>query len=272
MDGLHSSGTGKLIILQIRFFFTPWEFFTSVIANGLSLDYSESKSPQVCRTLLSILAVLNNAVLLLFSTRPLISKSSRPFNNSSVTVKRALITIGIINTFMFHSFFSIPLQGRGIYPSFHFISILLCGQPGQQSPRFCKFSYFFCYWLLLDLVVLFRTLLNILTDLNNAEVSMVSIIPSIPILFQSPFWSFACCFKRSNYNWCHHYPHVPHFLLVHCHGPILHLMRFFFLFLFIHLFIYHIFIYHIPDNWWGCVVVEWYPRGRKRPLGRPPQW
>ena len=39
--------------------------------------------------------------------------------------------------------FSILLQGRGTYPSFHFLSVLFCGQPGQQSRQFCKFSFFF---------------------------------------------------------------------------------------------------------------------------------
>ena len=29
--------------------------------------------------------------------------------------------------------FSIPEQGRGAYPSFHILSVLLHGQPGQQS-------------------------------------------------------------------------------------------------------------------------------------------
>ena len=41
----------------------------------------DSKSPQVSRTLLSILAVLNNAVTSIISTRPPTSKSSRPFNS-----------------------------------------------------------------------------------------------------------------------------------------------------------------------------------------------
>ena len=40
---------------------------------------SDCKSPQVSRTLLSILADLNNAVVWLLSTFPLISKSSSPF-------------------------------------------------------------------------------------------------------------------------------------------------------------------------------------------------
>ena len=38
------------------------------------------------------------------SIRPPSSKSSRPFNNSLVTVPKASITIGIIVTFIFHSF------------------------------------------------------------------------------------------------------------------------------------------------------------------------
>ena len=39
---------------------------------------SDSKSPQVSRTLLSILADLNNAVVRMVSTRVFISKSSSP--------------------------------------------------------------------------------------------------------------------------------------------------------------------------------------------------
>ena len=65
---------------------------------------SDSKSPQVYRTLLSILAVLNNVVVWMVSTRPPTSKPSSPFNNPLVTVQSAPITIGIIVTFMFHSF------------------------------------------------------------------------------------------------------------------------------------------------------------------------
>ena len=66
---------------------------------------SDCKSPQVSRTLLSILAVLNNAVVWIVSTRPPTSKSSRHFNNPLVIVPNAPITIGTIITIMFHSFF-----------------------------------------------------------------------------------------------------------------------------------------------------------------------
>ena len=64
----------------------------------------DSKSLQIFRTLLSILAVLNNAVVWMVSTRPPTSKSYSPFNNPLVTVPKAPITIGIIVIFMFHIF------------------------------------------------------------------------------------------------------------------------------------------------------------------------
>ena len=66
---------------------------------------SDSKSPQVCRTLLSILAVLNNVVLWTVSTWRLTSKSSSAFNNPLVTVPKVQVTNGIIVTFMLYSFF-----------------------------------------------------------------------------------------------------------------------------------------------------------------------
>ena len=99
---------------------------------------SDSKSPQVSTTLLSILAILNNAVVWMVPTQSPTSKSSSPFSNPLVTVPKALITIGIIVTFLFHSFF----QGRCTYPSFHILSVLFCGQPGQLSRQFF-YSFFF---------------------------------------------------------------------------------------------------------------------------------
>ena len=84
---------------------------------------SDSKSPQVPRTLLSILAVLNNAVVWMVSTRPPTSKSSSPFSNSLVTVPNTPITIGIIVTCMFHSFFNSLARSR--YFLSHFFSFIL---------------------------------------------------------------------------------------------------------------------------------------------------
>ena len=66
---------------------------------------SESKSSQVSRTLFSILAHLNSAVVWMVSTRPLISKSYSPCINRLVTVPSIRIAISITVTFMFQSFF-----------------------------------------------------------------------------------------------------------------------------------------------------------------------
>ena len=73
---------------------------------------SDSKSPQVSRTPLSILAVVNNVLVWMVSNRPPTFKSSSPFNNPLVTVPNAPITIGTIVTFMFHIFFNSPARSR----------------------------------------------------------------------------------------------------------------------------------------------------------------
>ena len=86
---------------------------------------SDSKSPQVSRILLSILAVFNNAVVWMVSTRPPTSKSSRPFNNPLVTVPKAPITIGIIVTFMFDSFFNSLARSRYLSLFSHSFSFIL---------------------------------------------------------------------------------------------------------------------------------------------------
>ena len=113
-------------------------FHISVSPMVFHWGLSDRKSPQVSRTFLSILAVLNNAVCWMVSTRLPTSKSSSPFSNLLVTVPNAPITISIIVTCMFHSFFQFPSK-----QSFHILSILFCGQPGQQSRLFCKFLFFF---------------------------------------------------------------------------------------------------------------------------------
>ena len=86
---------------------------------------SDSKSPQVSRTLLSILAVINNVVVWMVFSPPPTTKSSSPFNNPFVTVLNTPITIGIIVTFMFHSFFNTLI--RSCYLSFFslFFSFIL---------------------------------------------------------------------------------------------------------------------------------------------------
>ena len=78
-------------------------------------NLSDSKSPQVSRTLLSILAILSNAVVWMVSIHPFISKSSSAFINPLVTVPRTPIIIGINATFRFHSFFSSLVRSRYLF-------------------------------------------------------------------------------------------------------------------------------------------------------------
>ena len=59
------------------------------------------------------------------STRPPTFKSSRPFNNPLVTVPKAPITIGIIVTFMFHSFFNSLTRSRYLSLFSHSFSFIL---------------------------------------------------------------------------------------------------------------------------------------------------
>ena len=108
---------------------------------------SDSKSPQVSRTLHSILAVLNNAVVWIVSTRPPTSKSSSPFSNPLVTVPNAPITIGIIVTCMFHSFFSSLARSR--YLSLFSHSLFYSVVCRDSKVDYFASSLFFFFFLLI---------------------------------------------------------------------------------------------------------------------------
>ena len=104
---------------------------------------NDSKSPQVSRTLLSILAVFNNAVVWMVSTRPPTSKSSRPFNNPLVTVPNAPITIGIIVTFMFYSFFLFYSKVKVLISLFTFFQFYSVVSRHSKVVNFADFLLFF---------------------------------------------------------------------------------------------------------------------------------
>ena len=112
---------------------------------GFLWSLSDSKSPQVSRTLLSILAVLSNAVVWMVSTRPPTSKSSSPFNNPLVIVPNAPITIGIIVTFMFHSFFQFSSKVDVLILLFTFFQFHSVVRWDSKVHNFAN-SLFFC-WL-----------------------------------------------------------------------------------------------------------------------------
>ena len=104
-----------------------------------------SKSSQVSMTPLSILANLNNAVVLIVSPRSLISKSFNLCTNPLVTVQRAPITIGItVPPVFFNS------QARSRYLSFILLSFnftlwfarSLCSSFSWTDSGLCIFHLF----------------------------------------------------------------------------------------------------------------------------------
>ena len=130
--------------------YTRIEFFISALLMDFPWSLSESKSPQISRTLLSILAVLNNVVVWMFSTHPTTCKSSSPFTNPLVTVPNAPITIGIIVTFMFHSFFvQFPSKVEVLiilFPFFQFYSVV---SRDSKVDNFVSSLFFFFFFLLI---------------------------------------------------------------------------------------------------------------------------
>ena len=107
---------------------------------------SDSKSPQFSRTLLSILAVLNNVVVWIVSTHLPTSKSSSPFNNPLVTVPNTPITIGIIVTCMFHRFFNSLAMSRYLSFFSHSFSFILWSA-GTVKSTILQVLFFF--WLII---------------------------------------------------------------------------------------------------------------------------
>ena len=107
----------------------------------------DSKSPQVSRILLSILADLNNAVVWMVSTPPLISKSSSPFINPFVTVPRAPIIIDINVTFIFHRFFPFPCKIEVfilLFIFFQFYSVI--SRDSKVHNLACSFFFVLVVW------------------------------------------------------------------------------------------------------------------------------
>ena len=111
---------------------------------------SDSKSLQVSRNRLRILAVVSNAVVCIVSTRPPTPKSSRPFNNPLVKLPNAPITTGTIVTFMFNSFFNSLARLR--YLSFFSYSFrFILWSAGTAKSTILQILFFFvvdCYKVL----------------------------------------------------------------------------------------------------------------------------
>ena len=115
------------------------------------LSFSDSKSPQVSRTLLRILVILNNAVVWMVYTRSPTSKSSSPFNNPLVTVLKVRITMGIIVTFMFRSFFQFPCKVEVLIllsTFFQFHSVV------DQDSKVAIFAHSLFFFVLIIIIII----------------------------------------------------------------------------------------------------------------------
>ena len=90
-----------------------WRAFTGSLIEGKSL--------QVCSTLLSILADLNNSVIRKVSFLPIISNSSCPLSNIKPQLVSWSLTCSKPTVVL--------RQGPSIYQSFRFLSFSPCGLP-----------------------------------------------------------------------------------------------------------------------------------------------
>ena len=100
---------------------------------------SDSKSPQISRILLSILAILNNAVVWVVSIHPPISNSYSLLLKPLETAPSASVTIGITVTLMIHSFLSSLARSTYLL----IFSFLLGGPLRRQNPLYGRFPVFF---------------------------------------------------------------------------------------------------------------------------------
>ena len=106
-----------IIVVICDFFTTSFNCFFFVFFLLKSEWQQVSSSVQ---ELFSVYGYLNNVVVRMISSSPLISKSSSPFIISLGIVPSAPITISITVTFMFHSFLVLWLSQR-TYLSFSFL-------------------------------------------------------------------------------------------------------------------------------------------------------
>ena len=107
----------------LRYYFTLSEFSYQFWL--VAFHWSDSKSPQLSRTLLSILADLNKVVVWMVFILPLISNSFSPFSEPLGTDTSTPTLTGITVTFIFHSFFFFSSLARSKYLSlFWFVSLI----------------------------------------------------------------------------------------------------------------------------------------------------
>ena len=142
--------------MRVIFYYYYYYLLLESFSHQLTLmilhkSLSDSKSPQVSRTLLSILAHFNNAVVWMVSLRPLISKSSSRIGDSTKNTN--------YNWYNYHfhvlQFFQFLSISSGTYLSFHFLSLLLLWSVRTANSTILQvvsFSFFFSFFFLLIII------------------------------------------------------------------------------------------------------------------------
>ena len=152
---------------------------------------SDNKSPQVSRSLLSILLDLSNVVVRTDFARPVISKSSSPCTNLLVTVPRAPITIGIIVTFMFYSFFNSLTKSKNLSFFSHRFNFTLWLARTAKPTILQVLSFFFFFFFFFDYYKIWSSRRGLVFRLNIE-------IPDefVPIILWDRFWVVHISFVR----------------------------------------------------------------------------
>ena len=124
------------------------------------------------------------------STRPPTSNSSSPFSNPLVTVPNTPITIGIIVTCMFHSFFNSLARSRYLTFFSYSFSFILWSAGTAKSTILQVLFLFFC-WLLLGVFIIIVIIIIILHFASFNRWQQVSFDLKDPSEYSD--WSQQCC-------------------------------------------------------------------------------
>ena len=158
-------------------------------------SFSNSKSLQIYRTLLRILADSNNAVFWQ-SSRVLLFKFSGPGTNPLVILPREPITIGIVVTFMLHFFFQFPIRVKVRIPLFAFFQFYNVVHWDSKVRKYVNSPFF------LLIITKSGRLAEISWSVCNSKFHR-----SLCVLFSRTDngLSVCCLFVWSNFNFLHNF-------------------------------------------------------------------
>ena len=119
------------------------EFFSSALADDISLGFKREQVSSCLQDSSSVFWPFS--IMKLFGWSPLVRQLPHPlfpFSNSLITVPKAPITIVIIVTYMFHSFFNSLARSRYVSFFSHSFSLILWSA-GTEKSTILQFLFFF---------------------------------------------------------------------------------------------------------------------------------